>query len=57
MLNPIINKVITKEDYSRYARQIIIKQINIKGQKRLKQSKILCIGTGGLNSPALRLES
>lgn len=53
MLNPIINKVITKEDYSRYARQIIIKQINIKGQKRLKQSKILCIGTGGLNSPAL----
>ncbi len=53
MLNPIINKIITKEDYTRYARQIIIKQINIQGQKRLKQSKILCIGTGGLNSPAL----
>ena len=53
MLNPIINTRINQKDCSRYARQIIIKEINIQGQKRLKQSKILCIGAGGLNSPAL----
>ena len=53
MLNPITNTAINPKDYTRYARQIIIKEINIQGQKRLKQSKILCIGAGGLNSPAL----
>ena len=53
MLNPITNKTISKKDYHRYARQIIIEEISIQGQKRLQQSKILCVGTGGLNSPAL----
>ena len=53
MLNPIMNTTINQKDYTRYARQIIVKEINRQGQKRLKQSKILCVGAGGLNSPAL----
>ena len=53
MLNSINKITIDNEDYNRYARQIILKEINIQGQLRLKKSKILCIGLGGLNSPAL----
>lgn len=52
MLNPIITKNLSCEDYNRYARQIIIKEINTIGQKRLKHAKVICVGVGGLNSPA-----
>lgn len=37
----------------RYERQILIKQIGESGQKILKQSKVVVIGTGGLASPVL----
>ena len=53
MLNSVNKIAINSKDYNRYARQIILKEINIQGQSRLKKSKILCIGLGGLNSPAL----
>ena len=53
MLNSINEITIDNKDYNRYARQIILKEINIQGQSRLKKSRILCIGLGGLNSPAL----
>ena len=52
MLNPITKPNLSYEDYNRYARQIIIEEINIIGQKRLKHAKVICIGAGGLNSPA-----
>ena len=53
MLKSISKIELNSKDYNRYARQIILKEINIQGQSRLKKSKILCIGLGGLNSPAL----
>lgn len=53
MLNPIIKPNLSNSEYSQYARQIIIKEINSQGQIRLKQAKILCIGAGGLSSPIL----
>ena len=53
MLNSTLKKKLSQNEYQRYARQIIIKEINIKGQQRLKQAKVLCVGLGGLNSPAL----
>ena len=53
MLNPIIKQKPLADEYKRYARQITIKEINIQGQTKLKKAKILCIGAGGLNSPAL----
>jgi molybdopterin/thiamine biosynthesis adenylyltransferase len=41
------------EDYlNRYSRQIMLNQIGQAGQKKLLQSKVLIIGTGGLGSPA-----
>ena len=53
MLNPNIKYKLSHNDYNRYARQITIEEISIQGQSRLKQAKILCIGAGGLNAPAL----
>ena len=53
MLLPIKQKKILHQEYKRYARQIIIKEIGIQGQTRLKKARILCVGAGGLNSPVL----
>ena len=39
--------------YSRYVRHLILPNIGFKGQDLLKQSRVLCIGAGGLGSPAL----
>nr|YP_009297088.1 molybdopterin biosynthesis protein [Ceramium japonicum]AOM66431.1 molybdopterin biosynthesis protein [Ceramium japonicum] len=40
-------------EYKQYAQQIILENIGINGQKRLKNTKILIIGLGGLGCPAL----
>ena len=53
MLNSAIKHNLSKIEYNLYARQIIIQEIDLQGQKRLKQAKILCVGAGGLNSPTL----
>ncbi|HAW40322.1 MAG TPA: molybdopterin-synthase adenylyltransferase MoeB, partial [Pseudomonas sp.] len=34
-----------------YSRQILLKQVDIEGQLRLKQSRALIVGLGGLGSP------
>ena len=36
----------------RYSRQIMLPQIDVAGQERLKNSKVLIVGLGGLGSPA-----
>ena len=41
----------TKTQIERYSRQIILKKIGAKGQKKLLKSKVLIIGAGGLGSP------
>src|SRR5512135_3911124 len=38
-------------EIQRYARHLIMPEVAMGGQKRLKASKVLCIGTGGLGSP------
>ena len=43
---------LTNNEIERYSRQIILKDIGISGQKKLKKSKILIIGLGGLGCPA-----
>jgi adenylyltransferase/sulfurtransferase len=43
---------LTNEEYPRYSRQLIMKDIGIEGQKKLKGAKVLMIGAGGLGSPA-----
>nr|QHO64093.1 Molybdopterin biosynthesis protein [Lympha mucosa] len=49
----IYKKKLNSYEYQLYARQLILPQIQTEGQERLKQSKILFIGTGGLASAAL----
>lgn len=41
----------SKEEIHRYSRHLIMPEVGMQGQKRLKASKVLCIGTGGLGSP------
>ncbi|SFM94531.1 adenylyltransferase and sulfurtransferase [Pseudonocardia ammonioxydans] len=44
---------LTKEEVERYSRHLIIPDVGMDGQKRLKNAKILVVGAGGLGSPAL----
>jgi adenylyltransferase/sulfurtransferase len=44
---------LTVPEVMRYSRHIIIPEIAMAGQKRLKQAKVLAIGAGGLGSPVL----
>jgi len=54
MLNPNLEEIqLTKEDYSRYSRHIILPEVGLDGQKKLKAASVLCIGTGGLGAPVL----
>jgi adenylyltransferase/sulfurtransferase len=42
---------LTPSEVQRYARHLIMPEVAMGGQKRLKAAKVLCIGTGGLGSP------
>jgi molybdopterin/thiamine biosynthesis adenylyltransferase/rhodanese-related sulfurtransferase len=54
MLNPKLETIeLSKEEYQRYSRHIILPEVGLEGQKRLKAASVLCIGTGGLGSPLL----
>jgi molybdopterin/thiamine biosynthesis adenylyltransferase/rhodanese-related sulfurtransferase len=43
--------VLTKEEIQRYSRHLIMPEVGMDGQLKLKQAKVLCIGTGGLGAP------
>src|SRR4051812_3831751 len=43
---------LTNEEIKRYSRHLIMPEVGIEAQKKLKASKVLCIGAGGLGSPA-----
>ena len=54
MLNPNLEQVqLTADDYARYSRHLILPEVGVDGQKRLKAASVLCVGTGGLGSPLL----
>ena len=42
----------TNEQLERYSRHIILKEVGVKGQRKLLGSKVLIVGTGGLGAPA-----
>ncbi len=42
---------LSKQELSRYSRHLIMPEVGIDGQEKLKASKVLCIGAGGLGSP------
>lgn len=42
---------LTQDDLSRYSRHLILPEVGIEGQRKLKAARVLCVGTGGLGSP------
>ncbi|MGJ8677161.1 MAG: molybdopterin-synthase adenylyltransferase MoeB [Akkermansiaceae bacterium] len=45
--------MLSTDEKARYARHFSLSQVGLEGQERLKNSSVLCIGAGGLGSPAL----
>jgi len=42
---------LTNDQISRYSRHLIMPEVGVEGQQKLINSKVLCIGAGGLGSP------
>jgi adenylyltransferase/sulfurtransferase len=42
---------LTADELSRYSRHLILPEVGVEGQRRLKAARVLCVGTGGLGSP------
>src|SRR3954451_25147696 len=43
---------LSNEEIKRYSRHLIMPEVGMDGQRRLKAGSVLCIGAGGLGSPA-----
>jgi adenylyltransferase/sulfurtransferase len=54
-LPPLVEpaEALTVDEVRRYSRHLIIPDVGMSGQKRLKNARVLCVGAGGLGSPAL----
>jgi molybdopterin/thiamine biosynthesis adenylyltransferase/rhodanese-related sulfurtransferase len=54
-LPPLVDPAdeLTVDEVRRYSRHLIIPDVGMAGQKRLKNAKVLCVGAGGLGSPSL----
>jgi molybdopterin/thiamine biosynthesis adenylyltransferase/rhodanese-related sulfurtransferase len=52
---PLVDKgpALTVDEVRRYSRHLIIPDVAMAGQQRLMNAKVLCVGAGGLGSPAL----
>jgi adenylyltransferase/sulfurtransferase len=42
---------LTADDLSRYSRHLLLPEVGMEGQQRLKAARVLCVGAGGLGSP------
>jgi adenylyltransferase/sulfurtransferase len=54
-LPPLVDPAaeLSVDEVRRYSRHLIIPDVAMDGQKRLKNARVLCVGAGGLGSPAL----
>src|ERR687887_2770237 len=43
---------LTREEIQRYSRHLIMPEVGVDGQRKLKAARVLCVGAGGLGSPA-----
>src|SRR5512143_957184 len=42
---------LSREEFQRYSRHLIMPEVGLEGQKKLKAARVLCVGAGGLGSP------
>ena len=54
-LKPLVTEgpALSVDEVRRYSRHLIIPDVGMSGQRRLMNAKVLCVGAGGLGSPAL----
>ena len=43
---------LTNQELNRYSRHLVLPEVGVDGQERIKQGRILIVGAGGLGSPA-----
>ena len=48
-----MSAALSHDEIARYSRHLILPEVGLEGQKKLKGSSVLCVGTGGLGSPLL----
>lgn len=54
LISPSSSEVnLSLDDYVRYGRQMIVPEVGLSGQLKLRQASVLVIGAGGLGCPAL----
>jgi sulfur-carrier protein adenylyltransferase/sulfurtransferase len=46
-----VEPTLSNDEVRRYSRHLIIPEVGLAGQKKLKAAKVLCVGAGGLGSP------
>lgn len=51
-INPQTLPELNGDEIKRYSRHLIMPEVGVEGQRKLKAAKVLCIGAGGLGSPA-----
>ena len=44
-------RTLSGPELRRYARHIVLSEVGVRGQERLKEARVLCVGAGGLGSP------
>ena len=50
-LNEVELPKLSNDEISRYSRHLILPEVGMEGQQKLKAAKVLCVGTGGLGAP------
>jgi adenylyltransferase/sulfurtransferase len=49
---PVAPPELTNDEVQRYSRHLILPEVGMDGQRKLKAARVLCVGAGGLGSPA-----
>ena len=51
-MHAVVATELTRDEVLRYSRHLLLPEVGVEGQQRLKAARVLCVGAGGLGSPA-----